>query len=192
MRQPDQKGPGFQMSMGDTFNLFYFVARGHATCFTVFTRHTFGQQALGWNGLCAFLLIPLYAGFADAPEMLRFWALWVIALVLQRVRTAWAVVHGRKLHSQYGGHPWLGYLIPFVKSYRAAVAAECAAVFLAGVLLCSVSEAVGMFTAIGFWSLLIVYGVERQALLMEARRIRDAEIEMQARVDVYQGNYDNF
>lgn len=79
-----------------------------------------------------------------------------------------------------------------MKSYRGAVLTECVALFVAGTLLCSLSEALGKFTMFGGLSLLIVYGIERQAISMEARRMRDAEIEMRMRAEIYQGNRNDF
>ncbi len=47
MQQP--QGEGITLRGGA--NLLYLLASGHATCITVFTRHSFGIDALGMNGL---------------------------------------------------------------------------------------------------------------------------------------------
>jgi hypothetical protein len=187
-----QPTPGDQITMQGTFHLLHLLAQGLATCFTVFTRHTFGQEALSWNGLCAFILIPVYAGFAEAPEMFDFWGLWFAAFVIQRLRTVWAVGHGWKVHSRYSGHPWLGLQFPFVKSYRGAVTIESLSLLVGGFLLCRMSEPLGRFMMFGGLSIFMVYAIDRQAIVMETRRMQDAELEMRMRTEIHQGTFNDF
>lgn len=191
-QKQDQKTPAEQISLRGTFYVLHVLARAHSTCFTVFTRHTFGQEALGWNGLLAFLLIPVYGGLANAPLMFPFWGVWFLALIAQRLRTTWAVLNGWKIHSRFRGHLWLGFLLPFVNSYRAAVVVEMLSVFAAGMFLRRWSEPVGKFMMVGSLSLLIVYVIERWALIMDARRMIDAELEMEVRTEIYRGNFTDF
>ncbi len=192
MQNQNHRPPGERITLNGTFHAVHFLARAHAACFTVFTRHTHGAEALGFNGLGAFFLILFYAAFANAPEMFTFFWLWLMAQIIQRVRTSIAIGRGLQLHSQYGGYPWLGYRLQSVKTYRAAVFAEACAVFMTGALLYSISEAVGMFTIVGSLSMLAVYGINRMAITMEVRRMRDAELEMRMRADVFQGKYTDY
>lgn len=186
MRPPKQKPDETDhVTFRDTFRIIYFFARVYATCLIVFSRHTFGAEALGWHGFWAFVLILLCAGFGEAPEMLDFLKLWLAALILQRIRTFVALRKGRRLHSFYGGEIWFESLVPFVKSHGRAAALEFLAWSMIGLWLTQFSEALGRFVFYGAWSLVIVYVIERQAIVMEIRRMRDAEIEMQMRTEMY-------
>src|SRR5258708_30601556 len=99
----EDKEKGFNMSKQESFNLLYALAKGHATCFTVFFRRNFGSEALGWPGLIALVLQFLIAGFGRVPDMLVFTGIWVIALACQRVSTMKAMRRGVVRHSRYAG-----------------------------------------------------------------------------------------
>lgn len=189
MQQSQQRSAGNGVSQQDAFGLFFIVIKSLATCLCVFTRHTFGSEALGWNGLGALAAILVYGTFAKVPEMFPFLLCWLAALCVQRIRTAWVRGQGHIMHSRDGGYPWLGFLLPSVKRYRTAMLMESAIAFGAGMLLCSVSEGLGHFIMAGAASLLLVYGIERAVLLKEVSQMRDAEIEMRMRTEVYHGHH---
>jgi hypothetical protein len=192
MQNGNQKSGFDQLDKRDAFTIVFVFLKSLATCIVVFTRHTLGPDALGWNGIGALLLILLYGTFANVPEMLAFLCFWLIALAVQRVRTACAIGCGLKLHSRDGGVPWLGYLLQIGKNYRLAIFMEFVIVFAAGLLLCSVSKALGQFVVAGAWSTLLVYLIERRAIQMEIRQMQDAEIDMRTRAEIYQGNHTDF
>ncbi len=152
----------------------YAIALVLTTCVTVFTRRRFGAEALGWNGLGAFLLLLFYAG--SSPGMQVYFCLWVLALLIQRCQTIWMGIRGHVEHSRYGGWPWLA--IRFAKNEMQAKALEVLLCLIAGGLLYSLSEAVGMFVIRCGFGMAVVQVIDRQVLAMQDRRMRDAEIEM--------------
>ena len=114
MQQQQQQEWGHK----DSFNLMFVLANASATCLTVFTRHSFGVEALGLNGLLALGMILAVAGFGNSPAMLIFLICWLCALVCQRVKTMKLVRQGAKWHSRYQGWPWVGVI--FTRNERAA------------------------------------------------------------------------
>ena len=115
-----------------------------------------------------------------------------MALVMQRIRTFWAIAQFRTMHGRYGGYPWVGYLPVFVKKYSQAVVVEFLACLLVGLMLRDISRPLGSFVVAAACSTLIAGVIDLMALKMEARRMRDAEIEMRTRVEIYQGKSDVF
>jgi hypothetical protein len=186
--QKQQKAPGDMLTPEESFNFLFVVAKCFATSLVVFTRHTFGKEALGINGLGAFILIPLYATFAKVPDMFGFWGIWLCAVVVQRLRTLVVVSRGTVMHSRFGGYLWVGSLFGIVKSYKAAQFIEFIVCLGAGNLLKSVSPGVGSFVMAASGALLIVALIENQALEMKVQRMHDAEIEMQTMADMYRRN----
>src|SRR5690349_8329961 len=94
----------------DSLNVLLTYLNAHATACTVFLRHSFGTEALGWPGLFALLLILAVAGFKRSQGMQVYLVLWLAALACQRLYTFWLVRRGVVWHSQYQGWPWLGAL----------------------------------------------------------------------------------
>jgi hypothetical protein len=187
MMHKPQKSPGEMLTREESFNLFFAIAKCYATCLVVFTRHTFGKEALGFNGLGAFILIPMYATFAKVPEMFDFWVLWLVALFVHRVRTITATVKGIIRHSRDGGQLWLGSLFGLVKSPKGAQFIEFLICLGIGVQLKSVSPGVGSFVIGGSVALLFVALIENQMWSMKVQRMHDAEIEMRALSEMYRG-----
>src|ERR1700686_4374451 len=101
-------------------NLLYLLVCGHAACFTVFTRHSFGVETLGINGVAALGLMLVYICFTGSPAMLPFLAIWFVALALQRLTTFVRSRRGWYEHSRYEGYLWLGFLVPFVRRVEGA------------------------------------------------------------------------
>src|SRR5437588_11186949 len=96
-----------EWGMRDTTNLLYALANAHATAITVFLRHSFGKESLGWPGLFAFFLILVVAGFSGSPGMLTYLVVWLAAVAFQRVYTFRLASHGVVWHSKYPGWPAL-------------------------------------------------------------------------------------
>lgn len=185
---PSSEGFNFRQ----TANLTYLLASAHATCFTVFFRHSFGTQAFGRNGLLALVLLLVYAGLAEEPRMLTYACLWLAALVLQRLRTGWLVLSGMVWHSRYAGYSYLARMIPFVRTERAARTVEQFFCFLVGLLLLPVSESLGLFVMAGGVSLAIVLGMELEITRNRVRAMRDAAIEQRHLAALYRGEITDY
>jgi len=176
-----------------SLNVLYLLLSGHATCLTVFLRRGFGVEALGINGVMAFTMILLYAAATqDAFVAIFFWA-WLVALIAQRIETYRLVRRGRIEHSRYDGWPSVAMLLPFVKTeFAAKNVIEPAICLFGGALLCPVSEALGGFVLLGFFSLALKRGLENQVNRMRVQRLRDAEIEQRQLAEWFRGQRNNF
>jgi hypothetical protein len=175
-----------QSSFRSSFNAMYFLANSHATCLTVFLRHSFGSEAIGMNGLVAVLMMLVYRGETRCLAMGTFFMAWLVALIVQRLRTFVLYQRGWRLHSRYGGYPWLAIRIPFVKTEVRAMALEPLVCLLVGHVLCRWSEPVGRFVMFGCFSLAIKNGIERQIDRARLRQMHDAVIEQMHLVERFQ------
>lgn len=175
------------MNPRTSLNLFAILVAGHATCFTVFLRHSFGTRALGRNGVVACLLILLSACGAEDPVLLMFLGLFLLALILQRLKTFQLYRQGVEWHSQYGGYPFLALKIPLVRSEGTAKAFEPIFCLLIGPCLCPLSEPLGLFVMLGFFSLLFVRAFETQIMSNRMRAMRDAAIEQRNMAAIFRG-----
>jgi hypothetical protein len=174
MRQQQRNG----MDMRRSVNLFYLLVCGYAACTTVFTRHSFGVETLGMNGVAALGLMLGYICFTGSPAMVPFLAIWFIALAVQRLITFVRSQRGWYEHSRYEGYPWLGFMAPFVQRVEGAKFCEMMFCLMAGAVLLGIDEALGRFVLFGFFSLIAKAAIESQIEQNKLQRMRDAEIEM--------------
>src|ERR1700677_2579659 len=86
-------------------NLLVLLANAHATTLTVFIRQGFGSEALGINGIIAAVMLLLYAGFSNSPEMITFFWVWLAAVGYQRIYGIKQRQKGQVVHSRYAGSP---------------------------------------------------------------------------------------
>ncbi|HEX4132934.1 MAG TPA: hypothetical protein VHZ24_23075 [Pirellulales bacterium] len=182
---PSQSGGS--LSLRDSFNLMYMLASAHATCLTPMMRHSFGVEALGWNGLGAFLVMGVAMMAAPGADMKSLFCWWLMAFMLQRLRTMKLVRNGWVAHSRYDGYPWLALQLPLVHDERTAKTIEPFLCLLGGMLLYPISEAVGQFVLLGIGSLSIKLSIERQTERVKLQRLRDAEIEQRSLIERYRG-----
>lgn len=188
----DQRQEPTGLGLRESFNIGYTFHQVHATCFTPFLRRGFGRNALGFNGIGAFILILSYAALTQSEGMfVYFWA-WFAALVLQRLQTGWMALRGHVEHSHYDGRPWVAMLFPFVKSELSARALEPMICFIGWALLCPLSETVGGFVMFGAISLTLVEGIRRYVTQNRLQQMRDAEIEIQALAERFRGERKDF
>lgn len=190
--QPQPQNPGDLLNPRQGMNLLYWLATGHATCFTVFLRHSFGTEALGRHGITALIIILLYACAVEEPLMLTFFWVWLAALILQRLRTFSLFRKGVVWHSRYAGYPFLAMRSPFVKTEGAAKTLEPLFCLIGGALLCPLSEKLGVFVLTGFVSLLVTRGIETQLVANRRRAMRDASIEQRHMASLFRGETNDF
>lgn len=172
------QGPPGAIGMRNAMHLASLVINGHATCLTVFLRHSFGSEALGVNGIAAILVMVFFmAMYGGSQGMECLFGLWFVMLVLQRMRTFWLAWKGVPLHSLYTGYPWLGNLLTLGLSNSAARFVEMLVCLVAGAAISAKDPQLGNFVALGFVSLMLQNGIENRVDRMRLRRMRDAEIE---------------
>jgi len=178
-----QQSLGCEFGKRERFNLLFLLAYAHAFCILPFIRRNFGVEGLRYCFLSA-IMIWLYTGFARAPEMLTYGALWLVFVILQRLRTWTLVRQGRVLHSRYAGDS----MVLFVRKADTARLLEMLFCAVAGGLLSQyVSPALGKFVGAGFFSLMFIGTIEVQITRRRVQQMRDAEIEQRYVSDLYRG-----
>ncbi|HEV8067002.1 MAG TPA: hypothetical protein VGP76_04645 [Planctomycetaceae bacterium] len=165
-------------------NLLGLLANGHATTVTPFLRRGFGSEALGANGIVAALIILIYAGMTNSPEMITFFWVWLMAVACQRIYGFRQRANGEVVHSRYAGWPEVG--MRFAKTEKVARSAiEPLVCVVVGGCLWSWSEALGRFILLGSFSLLVSRGLEQQVTRNRLRAMNDAQIEQRYLSDVF-------
>ena len=177
-QQPEPSG--FDHDFRNSVNWLYLLANAHATCITMFIRHSFGTNVPGFSGLFAILMMLLVMGESGDITMLWFLYAWLIALVCQRLRTGYLYARGHREHSEYSGWPFVAMRIPFTKSESQAKNQEPSLCLLLGLLLCPLSPTVGLFVMAGIVSLTIVRCMNQFAISRQVTAMRDMQIEQQA------------
>lgn len=172
-----QQSDGIDLSQA--VNLTYGLLKTHMLCLAVFTRHSFGAQMPGFYGVLSLPLLCLAVLASQDIRMLWFAELWLVALVLQRVRTFWLRAKGYRWHSQYDGFPWLASLVSIVRTETTYRNLEPLVVGGLGLLLTPWSPAVGVFVGFGFVSFLLVRLMEQAANERRIMAYRDMQLEQQ-------------
>jgi hypothetical protein len=175
------------------FNLLYLLSNAHATCLTVFMRHSFGTEALGMSGLHALILIVVVGGFGRSPEMFQcFLPLWLYALLWQRVYTLKRVRAGARWHSRFQGYPALAMRFPFVRDERTALkVVEPMVCMVVGLLLREVSPVMGGFVLAGVFSLTLRHAIDTELIRKRLQAMRDAELEQRWLAERFRGQADD-
>jgi hypothetical protein len=163
-------------SRGDGANVLYLVLSVLATCITPLIRTGFGVEALGTNGLLATLLLLVIS--PSVPDMPGYFALWLFALVMQRLITLRNARRGLIVHSRYAGYPWLAMKMPLVRKESTAIRiAEPLVCLGLGGLIYLGSPLFGQLIMICAMALFLKGLVEKWANYARIQRVRDAEIE---------------
>jgi hypothetical protein len=165
-------------------NLLGILANGHATTVTPFLRRGFGSEALGINGVVGAIIILLYAGVTNSPEMVTFWWVWIAAVAYQRLYSVKQRQNGNVVHSRYAGWPEVGMRFAKTEKVARGVIEPLVCVVVGGCLW-SWSEALGRFILLGSFSLLVSRGLEQQVIRNRVRAMSDAQIEQRYLSDVF-------
>jgi hypothetical protein len=162
----------------DAFGLLYNLANTHKSAIAVMLRRDFGSEALSWNAFFAMILIFMCYAITADKGMLAYLGIWFVCQVMQRARTARLLSGGAVIHSRYAGYPYMAMQMPFVRSLSTATGfVEPMMCLVGGAMLCSVSQALGVFIMIGFMSFIVCNGIEKEIRRKRLERMRDAEIE---------------
>src|SRR4051794_17239553 len=78
---------------------------GGALAFVPFTRTRFGVEGIGVAGGVGCLMILVWTGMTGSQPMLVYGALWLLAVMRQRLKTVGLVRRGWVEHSRYTGWP---------------------------------------------------------------------------------------
>ncbi|WP_337177538.1 hypothetical protein [Paludisphaera sp.] len=175
---PGQKDPeSFFASNEECANLAIFALTVHALCLTPFLRSGQGRRGLGWAGLCAALLIPMWAGFARSEPLVLYWYAWLVFVAYRRLESLIRRWRGERVHSRYVGYPWLAGII--FRNESAALYFEPFLCLGLGYLLQGVDEGLGFFVSCGALSLGAIALMDRERRISIDTAITDGEIEAQ-------------
>lgn len=175
-----QQGPGDHITLQSTVNGMAFAAVIYSTCFTPFLRRGFGSEALGFQGLFAFIVMLFVAGTNRIG--LGYFLLWLVFLAYRRWETTVRRWRGHIVHSQYAGDSLLavGCSSQFAKRWL-----EPPLVLTCGAVLSRWSPNVGMFVMWGTGALVIVQLVEYVITQLRIQHMHDGAIE----AEYYSGKF---
>ena len=185
-RQAQPQAPG-TLTQAEAFGLLYRLISGHATTLTVFCRTQFGSRAFEINAPVALLIMFIYCVTVPCIGMLRFAAVWLVALIVQRATTFIFRLRGREFHSRDDGYSWLVQAIvrPRPSDFVSKVFCEPLLALIAGALLGQLDPMLGLFVAAGGVSISLKRIVERGTAEAQYQAMRDQEFEMQSRMERY-------
>lgn len=171
----------------------YLGASGVATCVTPFIHLGGGAEALGIPGVIAFLIIFALAAqnvAADTPQygMGLYFAVWLFALVYQRVKTTKLLNAGEKIHSRYQGYPELARILKCKENTGKML--EVPMVILVGMMMEYVSEPVGGLLIGSGIALAVVRAMDYQRNYTMKQQMDDARIENEVMKEYMNGRDD--
>jgi hypothetical protein len=172
-----QEQPQQQNDFRQAVNVCFAIANAHAACITPFIRHSFGSNYPGICGLFAVILMFFTAAESRDPRMLDYLAIWMVVVVLQRIRSFALRRRGLSVHSYYAGLPWLAMLVPFSKTENQAKNFEPILCLVIGGFVGIWSPTVGGFVMAGFVSLTVIQGMQAEMRSRQLTAMRDLQIE---------------
>ncbi len=169
---------GFNLSHKDGFNILYVLVKAHAMCFYPLLRKNFGSEALGWSGLAAFILMLVVGSFGRIPELMGFIVFWMVVMLYHRVSTMRQPGRGVVRHSRYEGDVDTR-IFRNPRTVRRLV--EPVFCLIVGVCIeyAGMSHGFAVFVGMGFVSLAMVEGIDRQLDNKRVQAMRDAAIEQE-------------
>jgi hypothetical protein len=170
-QQQQQRESSWLIDMRTTFNLVTFVVDTHTACIRPFTRSHMGTRGMGAAGFWAMLAIPLYAGLAEASDLLSYWYLWLGMVICRRIKA------DKYQHPHYQGWPWMFDWC--MKSDLGSRLMEAATMPLLGSIVSAFSEDVGLFVTAGVFSFGLRYAIDAMTSARRREAARIARIEME-------------
>ncbi|HZZ78897.1 MAG TPA: hypothetical protein VFE62_10290 [Gemmataceae bacterium] len=180
-----------ESGMRTSFNAVLLLASGWAWCFLPFLRVNLGPSALGIRGVLAIIIMWMFCGFVGCPELILFFLVWIVVVLIQRIRTAIVQARGVEMHSRYSGDPLVWKLLPFMRPSTAKLLEVCL-LFAVGLAVGSVIPAFGGFIAIGAVAIAIVESLDDQSIRNRKQAMRDADIEARFYSDLHNGRRDDY
>lgn len=174
-QQQQQRQPSGLLDFRTGFNLGVFVIDTYIAGIRPFTRSHMGTRGMGAAGFWAMLFIPLYAGLAEAPDLLGYWYLWLGMVIYRRITADTCQ------HPYHQGSPWMfGWCVNGDLGPRLL---EAATMPLLGGIVSTFSEDVGAFITAGVFPFGLRYAIDAmtEARRREAARIARIEMEFMQR-----------
>lgn len=177
--------PGDKLTMANTFNGAFMLAHAHALTCTVFLRTDFGKEGIGIAGLLSIFLILGWGSVSNSLPMLGFFALWLVAVICQRIKQLINWQRGAVIHSYYNGYPRLSKRLFPRMSELNAKGADAFICLIVGGLLTQFDKPLGWFIMAGFVSIMFTEGMMVEATRRQLQQMRDAEIEQRTLAELY-------
>lgn len=172
MPQQQQRESSWLDDARTGFNLATFGADVLNACFQPFTRSGMGTGGLGMAGVGALLLILIYAGLANAPDMLIYWYAWLGMVIYRRITA------DKSQHTKFHGCVWMFDWC--TQHEMTARLLEAAAMPLLGSMIGRFSEPVGLFITFGVFSFGYRYAIDQATVARRRDAGHNARIEMEA------------
>lgn len=177
--------PGDKLTMSNSLNGAYLFANSLALTCTVFLRTDFGKEGIGIAGLLSVFLILGWGSIGNSLPMLGFLAIWIVAILCQRIKQTINWQRGAVIHSLYGGYPWLSKrLFPRMSELNAR-GVDAFICFAVGGLLTQFDKPLGWFVIAGGVSILFTEAMMVEATRRRLQQMRDAEIEQRTLAELY-------
>ena len=133
-----------------------------------------------------------YAALAPCPQLVPFFGIWLVFVIIQRLRTAQLVRRGVVMHSRYAGDPLVMKFLPFIRTVGTANLLEVMICFAAGLVLAAYWPPLGGFVLIGAGGMVIMFSIDDQIIRNRKQAMRDAEIEQKFLADLHRGRRDDY
>lgn len=176
-----KNGPS-QNSPVDALNIVLLFLRAWATSLEVFLHRDFGARYLGLQAAMVIVLIPLYCTACageDIRPMFGLLAAYFAMCVVNRLSSLGRNAQVAANHSFYTGYPRLMRVLPWLSEMTVKKFAEPLLVFVAGVFVCAVSPALGVYLILGAFALMGSVMAVEDAQRLRAVEMNDAVIEQQ-------------
>ncbi|MHC5540040.1 hypothetical protein ACYOEI_17615 [Singulisphaera rosea] len=159
------------MKPSEAIDIFYPLCMTLSTCFYPFLHSHFGTHAFAWYGPFALVLMFVWIGFAEAPELTWFMGAWLLMIIYRRI---WCTE--RDEISTYTGDPVVAMKLPFINTASRGRFVEPLLVAGAGAGIESYSKALSVFFLFGAAAMALVAAFDRQMLSRRMREMRDAAL----------------
>jgi hypothetical protein len=170
----------------DPGTLLYLLISGHVATIIPFTRRHFGIHVFNRSGPIGLVILLLYAGATGEWAMWPYFWTWIAVMAIQNFRSNRQYRKGNVCHSRYDGWPALAMRLPFVrKESTAKESVEPLMCAVVGIAIGQFSQFLGLYIALGCFSIVLKGLFESAALKAQVRALRDAQIEQQQIVDAF-------
>jgi hypothetical protein len=185
--QQQREEPG-NLSTKDSFNMLHVAFSGLGSCVVVFLRTGFGKEYPGMAGLLGLIMMVGYGSLARVPEMFPYIGVWLLAVILHRVKTFELARKGAVVHSRFWGYPKLAFMVPFVRKQQTAIGfvEPMLCTIVGGALTCW-SPGVGAFVIAAGWANAMAAAITLEVDRKKLQAMRDAELEQRHLAAMYRG-----
>jgi hypothetical protein len=161
---------------GDALAFAHRITDAFFACFQPFLRKRSGRESPGVAGVFAILILLVVGGFDQTRLTYLYMPVWFVAILVRRIETL--RIRDSQLHSHYGGYPFVAMWFPFINDEdKAKAIIEPAMLFFGGILLMSVSEVFGQFTAFCGVMALARFVINHAIVTKRIQKMQDAKIE---------------